>query len=303
MAFTTTSNFAGKAAGFYISAALKASNSLDYLTMIENVKFKSNIQRMAGTGVVADATCDFTSAGTLALTEKVLEPRNLQINLDLCKSTLLDSWEALQMRAGAGAPPPASFDDYVISYMGDIIANATENSIWNGAGAAGDFQGFLNTNGYLMPTGTNADATVVQDAAAGAYTAATIIAELQGAVASIPTTTLGKEDLHIYMSQRTYQYYISAVSTLGYVNAYNMNGDYVPMFEGYKIAACNGMLENQLIIAQKSNLFFGTDLLSDATRITLMDMAALDGSDNMRLVARYSGGVQSGVGADIVRQS
>ena len=37
------------------------------------------------------------------------------------------------------------------------------------------------------------------------------------------------------------------------------------------------------------------------TRITLMDMAALDGSDNMRLVARYSGGVQTGVGADIVR--
>ncbi len=302
MAFTTTSNFSGKAAGFYISQSLKASNSLDYLTMIENVKFKSNIQKMAGSGVVADATCDFTSAGTLALTEKVLEPRNQQINLELCKSTLLDSWEALQMRAGAGAPPPASFDDYVISYMGEIIAEATENSIWNGAGASGDFQGFLNTNGYLMPTGTNADATVVQDAATAAYDASNIIANLQAAVAAIPLSTLGKEDLHIYMNQRTYQYYISAVSTLGYVNAYNMNGDYVPMFEGYKIAVCNGMLENQLIIAQKSNLFFGTDLISDSTRIDLIDMA-FTGSDNMRLVCRYSAGVQSGVGADIVRQS
>ena len=303
MAFTTTSNFSGKAAGFYIAAALKQANSLDYLTSIENIKFKSNIQRMAGSGLVADATCDFTGAGNLALTEKVLEPKNLQINLDLCKSTLLDSWEALQMRAGAGAPPPASFDDYVISYMGEIIAEATENSIWNGAGAAGDFQGFLNTNGYLMPTGTNADATVVQDAATAAYDASNIIANLQAAVAAIPLSTLGKEDLHIYMNQRTYQYYISAVSTLGYVNAYNMNGDYVPMFEGYKIAVCNGMTTNEIVIAQKSNLFFGTDLLSDATRITLMDMAALDGSDNMRLVARYSAGVQTGTGADIVRQS
>ena len=304
MAFTTTSNFAGKAAGFYISAALKASNSLDYLTLIENVKFKTNIQKMAGSGggVVADATCDFTSAGTLALTEKVLEPRNQQINLELCKSTLLDSWEALQMRAGAGAPPPASFDDYVISYMGEIIAEATENSIWNGAGASGDFQGFLNTNGYLMPTGTNADATVVQDAASAAYSAANIIANLQSAVAAIPVAVLGKEDLHIYMNQRTYQYYISAVSTLGYVNAYNMNGDYVPMFEGYKIAVCNGMITNEIVIAQKSSLFFGTDLISDSTRIDLIDMA-FTGSDNMRLVCRYSAGVQSGVGADIVRQS
>ena len=43
MAFTTTSNFAGKAAGFYISAALNQANSLDYLTLIENIKYKSNI--------------------------------------------------------------------------------------------------------------------------------------------------------------------------------------------------------------------------------------------------------------------
>ena len=302
MAITVASNFAGKAAGFYISAALKASNSLDYLTMIENIKFKSNIQALNQTvNSVVDATCDFTAAGTLALTEKVLEPKNLQVNMDICKETLLSSWEALQMRAGAGAPPPASFDDYVISYMGEIIAQATEDSIWGGTNVAGQFNGFLGAvTGLLLP---GVDATVVQDGAAIPYTAANIIVNLQSAVAAIPTTTLGKEDLHIYMSQRSYQYYISAVSTLGYVNAYNMNGDYVPMFEGYKLAVCNGMEENQMVVAQKSNLFFWTDLLSDATRINLMDMATLDGSDNIRMVARYSAGVQTGTGADIVRQS
>ena len=304
MAFTTTSNFSGKAAGFYISAALKEAKSLDFLNVIENIKFKSNIQRMAGSGVVADATCDFTGAGTLALTEKVLEPKNLQINLDLCKSTLLDSWEALQMRAGAGAPPPASFDDYVISYMGEIIAEATEESIWSGTAVAGKFNGFLGAaTGYLLP---GVDATVVQSTASGAYVAGNIIANLQTLTDDMATNisaVLRKEDLHIYMSPKTYALYISAVSTLGYVNAYNMNGDYAPVFEGYKIAVCPGMADNELVAAQKSNLFFGTDLLSDATRITLMDMAQLDGSDNMRLVARYSAGVQTGVGADIVRQS
>ena len=304
MAFTTTSNFSGKAAGFYISAALKQATSLDYLTMIENIKFKSNIQRMAGSGVVADATCDFTDAGTLALTEKVLEPKNLQINLDLCKKTLLDSWEALQMRAGAGAPPPASFDDYVISYMGEIIAEATEESIWEGTAVAGKFNGFLGAaTGYLLP---GVDATVIQSSASAAYTAANIIANLQTLttdMAANASAILRKEDLHIYMNPKTYAMYISAVSTLGYVNAYNMNSDYVPVFEGYKIAVCPGMADNQLVAAEKSNIFFGTDLLSDATRITLMDMAQLDGSDNMRLVARYSAGVQTGVGADIVRQS
>ena len=84
---------------------------MEFLTMIENIKFKSNIQRMAASAMVQDATCNFDEAGSLALTEQILTPKNLQINTDICKSTLLDSWEALQMRAGAGAPPPASFDD------------------------------------------------------------------------------------------------------------------------------------------------------------------------------------------------
>ena len=305
MAFNVTSNFAGKAAGFYIAAALKETKSLDFLTLIENIKFKSNIQRMAGSSVVRDATCDFTDHGTLAMTEKVLEPKNLQINLDLCKNNLLSSWEALQMRAGAGAPPPPSFEDYVISYMGEIIADSAESSIWSGVAANnGEFAGFLGTaTGYLLP---GVDATVVQSTASGAYTAANIIANLQTLTADMAANVspiLRKEDLYIYMNPKTYAFYISAVSTLGYVNAYNMNGDYEPVFEGYKIAVCPGMVDNQLVAATRSNMFAGTDLISDTTRIALLDMSSLDGSDNIRVVAKYSMGVQTGVGADIVRQS
>ena len=298
MAFTTTSNFSGKAAGFYISAALKEAKSLGFLTTIENVKFKTNIQKQALSGVLADATCNFTGAGTLALTEAVLEPKNLQVNLDLCKSTLLDSWEALQMRAGAGAPPPASFDDYVISYMAGVIADGTEGGIWTGTSAgAGSFQGFVGTGGYLLAA---QDATVVQATNTGAYTAGNIIANLQVLTAAIPTAIYVKEDLHIYMSPKTFRLYISAVSTLGYINAYSMNKEYDAVFEGIKIAVCPGMKDDAMVAAQKSNLFFGTDLLSDATRISILDMSALDGSDNMRLVARYSAGVKQGIGADIV---
>ena len=303
MAFTTTSNFAGKAAGFYISAALKQAKSLDYITVMENVKYKSNIQKMAGSSLVKDNTCNYSSAGTLALTESVLTPKSLQINLDICKNTLLTSWNALEMRAGRDAGAPVSFEDYVISYMGEIIADSTETSIWGGVtGNDGEFNGFT---GYHLLPGT--DATVVQSAAAGAYTAGTIVAELQTLVTDILGGTaadvLGKDDAYIYMSRKTYQFYIQAMSTLGYVNAYNMNADYAPLFEGIKIAVCPGMVDNQMVFAQKSNMFFGTDLLSDSTRISIMDMAALDGSDNLRLVARYTAGVVQGVGADVVRQS
>ena len=302
MAFNVTSNFAGKEAGFYISAALKDAKSLDYLTQMNNVRYKSNIQAVNGATLLRDATCDFTDYGTLTMTEKVLEVTPLQINIDLCKQNLVSSWESLQM-SGPGAMPPPSFEDYVISYMGEIIADATENSIWGGTtGTSGEFNGFT---GYWLLPGT--DATVVQDAAAGAYTNANIIASLQGLVDAITGGTanavLGKDDAYIYMNNKTWQLYIQAISALTGTPWMSMNKDYERVFEGIKIAVVPGMVDNQLVFAQKSNLFFGTDLLSDHTRIGIMDMSQLDGSDNLRLVARYTAGVVAGVGADVVRQS
>ena len=45
MSFSVTSNYAGKAAGFYISAALKEATSLDHLTVLQNIKYKQKIQQ------------------------------------------------------------------------------------------------------------------------------------------------------------------------------------------------------------------------------------------------------------------
>ena len=302
--FPVASSFAGTAAGFYISAALKQANSLDYMTLMENVKFKQNIQRIEGASLITAAACDFTSAGTLTMSEKVLEPKNLMINLDICRLQLLSSWESLQMKAGAGAATPPSFNDYVISHIGEIIAAQTETNIWNGTGAAGTFNGFLGAaTGWLQ---AGVDATVVQSTASGAYTAANIIANLNTLVADIlggtAANVLGKEDAYIYMNNKTFQFYISALSALGYVHTYT-DGEFAMRFEGIKIAVCNGMVDNEMVYAESSNLYAGTDLISDSTRIDLLDMSKLDASDNMRLVARYSMGTQTGVGADIVRQS
>ena len=302
MAFTVTSNYAGKAFGQYISAALKEAKSLEGLTVLENIKYKENIRKMAGSSLVANATCDFADAGTLALTEAVLEPKNLQINVDLCKKTLLSGFESEEMKAGAFNRTAPSFDQYVLAYFGELIADSVEGSIWSGAAAtAGQFEGFLTGTTGRFATGGATQVNNVGGAGA-AYTAANIIAQLQLLVSSIPANVYGRDDLRIYMNMKTYRFYISAISTLGYVNAYNMNGDYVPVFEGITIQPCPGMPDNQMVAAETSNLFYGTDLLSDDTNIKMLDMTQLDGSDNMRVVAKFSGGVQVGIGAEAVQQ-
>ena len=302
MSFDITSNYSGEHAGQYIAAALKSAKSLEYLTVLENVKFKRNITKVATSGMIVDATCDFSDAGTLTLTERVLNPKELQINVDLCKKDLLEDWQAAQMRAGAhNRDMSADFTAFVMSYLSGTIADHVETNIWNGLDAnAGEFTGFMNAANGLFEN----DATIVEADNSGgtgtAFTADNIIANLGIIAAAIPSAVYTKEDLYIYLSPTSYRLYINAISALS-AFPFNHMGQYTPEFEGIKLAVCPGMVENKMAAGQASNLFFGTDLLSDHTEIRMLDMADLDGSDNIRVVAKFTGGCQHAQGGDIVR--
>ncbi len=294
------SNFVGDFAGNYISAALKSAATLDYLTVLENVKYKRNISTLAATGgtaLIQNASCAFEDLGELSLTEKIITPKNLAINIDLCKNELLEDWQSLQMQAGAhNSNMSSDFAAYVMSYLADTIANGTETSCWTGAAAnAGEFEGFLTAT-----TGAFAVDTVTTGSVSGTLDATNIVANLGECVATIPANVYHKaaDDLYIYMNPKNYRFYISAMATEGYQNLYSMNTDFVPTFEGIKIAVCPAMNDNELVAAQKSNMFFATDLLSDQTQISMLDGAAW-GSDNIRVVVKYSGGVQTGIASDI----
>ena len=211
MGYSITSNYAGEHAGQYIAAALRSAKTLDYLTVLENVKFKRNITKVASSGLIKDATCDFTDAGTLTLTERVLNPKELQINVDLCKKDLLADWQAASMSAGAwNRDMSGDFSAFVISHLSDTIADWIEQVIWTGNdGDPGSVTGMLTTGGV----GTmDADTAVVEaDNSGGAGTAhsATNIDENLGLLlASVPVTVYGKEDLMIYMGTAAYRLYL-----------------------------------------------------------------------------------------------
>lgn len=72
------------------------------------------------------------------------------------------------------------------------------------------------------------------------------------------------------------------------------------MFDGVKLFLANGLADNTAVAAQKSNLFFGTGLLRDQNEVKVIDMADIDGSQNVRVVMRMTAGIQFGIGGDIV---
>ena len=294
MADSLTKLYVGEEAAGFISASLLSGETLGKgnITVLPNVSFKVNLKSFdLSTSTVADATCDFTDAGTVSYVEKALAPEKFQLNKKLCKNDWLSTFAGASMGVGVDATLPANFQEYIISHAGALVGQEVEKSIWAGAtSTSGQFDGFQ--------TQLAADANVV--AVTGTtLNAGNIIAQLGAVRDNIPAAVYGKEDLAIYMGTAAFRFYISAQAALGYLNQYHA-GVTEANFEGIKLIWCPGMDADKMVAARKSNLFFATDLVSDMAEVKLIDQTAIDGSDNVHLVMKYNAGVGYATSGDIV---
>jgi len=305
MATTTsiTTTYAGEFASKYIAAALLSADTLDkgLVEIMPNVHYKQVIQKVGTDDIVKDATCDFTPTSTLTLSERVLTVEEFQVNLQLCRKDFLSTWQGAQMGYSVYDNLPADFSDFLIAHVAGKVAQKIETNIWQGVNAtAGEFDGFQ----ALLA----ADASVV-DVVGTSVTAANVITEMGKVVDAIPAALYGKEDLTIYVPQNVAKAYVRALggfgaSGLGAAGIESKGtmwyGDQPLYFDGIRVAMVNGLASNKMVAAQSSNLFFGSGLASDRNEVKVLDMADLDGSDNIRVVMRFTAGVQHGVGSDIV---
>jgi len=308
MATTTsiTTTYAGESAGQYISAALLSGATIENggVTVKPNVKFKEVIKKLSTNDIVKDATCDFSATSTITLTERILQPEFQQVNLQLCKKDFISDWEAISMGYSAHHELPSSFSDYLIAHVAAKVADRTERSLWSGDTANnGQF------NGITKLVSEDADLPAAQEIAGTTVTASNVITELGSIVDALPSTLYGEEDLFIYVSQNIARAYVRALGGFGAsgLGAAGTNAQGTQWwnngalsFDGVKLFVANGLADNDAIATTKSNLFFGTGLLADHNEVKVLDMADLDGSDNVRVVMRFTAGAQVGVIEDVV---
>ena len=321
----STPTYAGELAAGYIAAALLSANTLDkkLVTIMPNVKYRSVIQKLSLSNLIQDASCDFTTVASASLSERYITPEEFQVNLQICKQTFVQSWQAMQLGFSAFDEIPKDFNDFLISYVGGNVAQAIEQSIWNGnASTNGEFDGFQT---LLSASVAVAGATDVLPARltggsssiiSGSVTSANVISKLQSMVDTIPNAVYGKQDLVIYVGTGIAKAYQLATAGLtgatslanqtvaniganGYQNAFTI-GEKPYNFNGIDLVLCPGMSDNKIVAAQKSNLFFGTGLMSDQNEVKVIDMANIDGSQNYRVIMRYTAAVNFGIGQDIV---
>ena len=307
MATTTsiTTTYAGEFAGKYIAAALLSAPTLDKggITVMPNVKYKQVIKRVATDDIIKDATCDFDPTSTLTLTERILQPESFQVNLQLCKSDFRSDWDAIQMGYSAFDVLPKSFADFLIAHAAEKVAAGMETSIWRGVNnTAGQFAGIMTqlAADAALPSG--------QEVAGTTVTAANVITELGKIIDACPAALYGKEDLTLYVSSNIYRAYVRALggfaaSGVG-ANGYDNKGTNQTLgdvyFDGVRVFMANGLANNTALLAQKSNLYFATGLLNDMNEVKVLDMGDLDGSQNVRVIMRFTADAKYGFASDVV---
>jgi len=301
-----TTTYAGEFAGDYIAAALLSGATIENggITVKPNVKFKQVVKKISTDGIVKDSSCDFDPTSVLTITERILQPEYQQVNLQLCKSDFISDWEAEGMGYSAHHDLPPKFSDFLIGHVAAKVAEKTEQSIWRGdTSNNGEFDG-LTTQIAL-----DASLPSAQEVAGTSVTASNVIAQLGSAVDAIPSALYGSEDLFMYVSQNIARSYVRALggfgsSGLGAAGTNNQGTQWwnngALSFDGVKMFVANGLNDNTAVIAEKSNLFFGTGLLADHNEVKVIDMGDIDGSSNVRVVMRFTAGVQYGNIEDIV---
>ncbi len=307
MATTTsiTTSYAGEFAGKYVAAALLEGKTLS-ANLIEqkpNIKFKEVLKRMDLGGLVQDNSCDFSDNSSVTVTERTIEPKQLMVNLELCKDSFINDWESAQMGySSLNDNLPKTFSDFFIGQILAKVAEKTELDIWGGSEAAGAFDGFSTL------LAADADLPAANEVAGTTVDASNVADELGKVVDAIPDALYGRDDLMIFVANNVFRAYKRALGgfqangqgAAGFDGKGNNQDIDVQYFDGVKIIAINGLAADTMIATTKDNLFFGTGLMSDHQEIKVIDMSEIDGSRNVRFIMRYSAAVQYSVPEHIV---
>jgi len=283
--------YAGEAARPYVSAAVLSADTIanGYVTVRENVHSKAVLRKFSGVAIQANDDCAFsTAAGQLTLGEAILAVDALKINEQVCNEDLRATWEGAQMR-GQNSAAPADFTTFVAQYVAAKTAEAVERNIWQGkydfetGGTTGTYNSFAGLMNKIV-----AATPGEEDLLTGVTTAANILARLNAL--AVPAVIAGDPNTKLFMSRAMKQLYFEAIA--GTAELTYLAEGFAQNYKGYEIITPAGMPDDTFLFAQRENLYFGTDLLTDHINASILNLREVTGDDVTRVIMQFSGGCQ-----------
>lgn len=273
--------YAGLWSGKYVAAALLSGETLskELITLHPNVAYKEVIRNWQNSVSIDSATCDYTDNSSITLGEYVLTTVEKQVNMTLCKNNLRTTWEAAQAGFSAFEKLPATFEEFLLAQVAAEVAQGVELGIWktNTFYTGGMVQYLIDNSSIVRPF-------------SGATSSGNVVARLQEALDYSPAALYGKEGYQYYVGPVTMKAYQAALSAGNY-NFQFYVGEKPMNFQGIPVTMCPGLNDSDCVLGLKSDLHFGTGLLSDYNEVKVIDMSDIDGSQNVRTIMRFTGGI------------
>ena len=236
------------------------------------------------------ASCGWNEAGKSEMSQRMIEPGYIKVNMSFCDKALLKTWANYSVRIAAGQKTLPFEEDFMAGVIDAIKANL-EKAMWQGDTSSGD----ANLNKF------NGMIKILKDASvAGTYTVqdsdsvSTIINKTYNL---IPSAAYEKGEVVMFVGYDTYRAYIQELIANGNLVITNVVQD-VAMPTSVLIPGSNvrvipvGGLDNQnvkAVASYRDNFIYGVDLTGDEEKL---DMWYSQDNREFRLAVEFLAGVQ-----------
>lgn len=280
-----------------IAKAVIGAKSAGLFNLLTGVKGPTALN-LIGTDVVFGdgSTCGWNDAGETSLSQAVLTPRALKVNMSICDKVLLQKWANYLVKVQANKlDGDLPFEEIFID---DVIKNVKagiEKMIYQGNS---ETSGVVEFDGLLKTLPTAGAIAVAGTAQESAYDF------IKKVAASIPAAVLDKDDVAILVSMPMYNQFIQNLVTanLFHYNPGNGENEYMLPGTSIKVIGVNGLndadTQNEYAIAASlSNIFYGTDLQNGEE---IFDLWYSKDNREFRLAIEFIAGVQVAYGNEVV---
>jgi len=287
-----TTSYIGEAATELINKMFFGAKTIGdgNITIKDDVNKSYKIRRLAATDLIAVPTCDFTPVGTVDIDERSLDVEPFEVNLQMCKADFKHvDWSSVRMGTGANRQLAQDVIDSVIKEILGHVGREIEFLMWRGDTLAVSYNlidGLMKKMLADVPGGQQTTPSVVDST-----TVVQDLADLYDIAA--PEPWFDAPDLMYWVAPNVAAAYKQALANQGFMDQYQA-GDKPLNYVGIPMAIAPGLNTHEIVLSHKSNLYVGTESVSNYNEVILKDMADVDLSDNVRFRAYSVIGVEMG---------
>jgi len=254
----------------------------------------------------AGGTCGFNASGATTFTQRTVTVGKIKVHEAICPKDLEAKYlqQALAIGSRYDSIP---FEQMYSEKKAATIAKQLEETLWQGDTTSvnvnlNKFDGLVKLIGAASGVIAANTSTYISGAPLSSITTANVVSVFDGIYQAIPAKVVAADDMVIFCGQDVFRQYTIALKNS---NAFHYQIDVKADAEFYlpgtsiKVIAVGGLNgTGKLYALRLSNLFLGTDLLSEEEKFEIFYAKE---ADQVRFVSEFKMGVQIAFPDEIVK--